>query len=93
MEIDLDNVTEEEFLNQAVINIGPVQKTKNKTLTKDTFIKIFKYTGDFAKIKSKELKKTAQADRCEAFKLNPKKYLEALKKSINDEENAYEKSS
>jgi hypothetical protein len=81
-EIDQDNITEEEFLNQAVAKIGPIQKTKNKTLTKDSFIKIFKYTGDYAKLKSKELKKNAQVERIEAFKKNPKKYLEALKKSV-----------
>lgn len=81
-EIDQDNITEEEFLNQAVAKIGPIQKTKNKTLTKDSFIKIFKYTGDYAKLKSKELKKNAQVERCEAFKKNPKKYLEALKKTV-----------
>ena len=55
--IDTEDITEEEFLNKVVEKIGAVQKTKNKTLAKDTFVKIFKYTGDFAKLRSKELKK------------------------------------
>ena len=76
--IDLDNVTEEEFLTQAIANIGPIVKTQKKTLSKDTFIKIFKYTGDFAKLRSKELKKTAQTKRVEQFGKDAKKYLEAL---------------
>ena len=76
-----------------MVSIGTIQKTKNKTLTKESFIKIFKFTGDLARIKSKEIKKTAQAERVAAFNVSPKKYLELLKKSINDEENAYERSS
>lgn len=58
-EIPLDNITEEEFLHKAVEKIMPIQKTPNKTLAKDTFIKIFKYTGDFAKLKSKDIKQKA----------------------------------
>lgn len=54
--IDTENITEEEYLEKAVEKIMPVQKTPNKTLAKDSFIKIFKYTGDYAKIKSRELK-------------------------------------
>lgn len=54
--INLENISEEEFLNQVVEKIGTVQKSKNKTLAKDTFIKIFKYTGDFAKLRSKDIK-------------------------------------
>jgi len=50
-------MTEEEFLNIAVERIGPIEKTKNKTLTKDSFIKIFKFTGEFAKMKTKEIKR------------------------------------
>jgi hypothetical protein len=57
--IDLEGITEEEFLNKAVEKIGTVQKTPQKTLTKECFIKIFKYTGDFAKLKSKETKAKA----------------------------------
>ena len=55
-DIDLDTITEEEFMTKAIEKIGPVQKTANKTLTKDCFIKIFKYTGYFAKIKSRSIK-------------------------------------
>ena len=91
--IDLENITEEEFLNQAVEKILPIQKTANKTLSKETFIKIFKYTGDFAKIKSREVKAKAQEKRCNEFGKDPKKYLEALKSTVADEEQAYEKSS
>lgn len=68
-------------------------KTKNKTLTKDSFIKIFKYTGDFAKLKSKEVKLKAQETRCVEFGKDPKKYLDALKATVAEEEKAYEKSS
>jgi hypothetical protein len=62
--IDIEGITEEEFLAKAIEKIGPVQKTPQKTLTKECFIKIFKYTGDFAKIKSKEAKLKAQETRC-----------------------------
>jgi hypothetical protein len=55
----MDNITEEEFIAKAIEKIGPVQKTKNKTLSKDSFIKIFKYTGDFAKLKSRDIKSKA----------------------------------
>lgn len=58
--IDIENITEEEYLHKAVEKIMPVQKTPNKTLSKDSFIKIFKYTGDYAKIKSKDMKQKAQ---------------------------------
>ena len=70
-----------------------MKKTKHKTLDKDCFIKVFKYTGDFAKLRSKELKKKAQDERVAHFGKDHKKYLEALKKSISDEEGAYEQSS
>lgn len=91
--IDIDDITEEEYLAKAVEKIMPVKKTPNKTLAKDSFIKIFKYTGDYAKIKSKELKQQAQEKRAEQFGQDPKKYLEALKATIAQEEQAYEKAS
>ncbi len=91
--IDLEGITEEEFLNKAVEKIGTVQKTANKTLTKDSFIKIFKYTGDFAKLKSRDAKAKSQENRCKEFGKDPKKYLEALKATVAEEEKAYEKSS
>lgn len=72
--------------------IGEVKKTPGKTLEKDTFIKVFKYTGDFAKFKNKELKKAAQEKRCEFFSGDAQKYLDALKQVIKDEEKAYEQS-
>ena len=91
--IDLENITEEEFLKLACEKISPIQKTPNKTLTKDSFIKIFKYTGDFAKLKARDMKAKAQERRCEYFGKDAKKYLEALKETVSDEEKAYEKSS
>lgn len=92
-DINLQDITEEEFLNKAVEKILPIKKNANKTLHKDSFIKIFKYTGDFAKIKSKELKHKAQERRGEQFGKDPKKYLEALKSTVQDEEQAYESAS
>ena len=60
-EIDISkDMSEEEFVEKAVALIGEVKKNENKTLHKDTFIKIFKYTGDFAKLRSKDLKTKAQ---------------------------------
>jgi len=44
-------------------------------LEKDSFIKVFKYTGDFAKLKNKEIKKNAQAKRAEHFLKDHKQYL------------------
>jgi lipoate-protein ligase A len=58
-EIDITDMTEEEFLEKAIEHIGEVKKTENKTLHKDTFIRIFKYTGDFAKLRSKGIKAKA----------------------------------
>lgn len=92
-DISLQDITEEEFLTKAVEKILPIKKNANKTLHKDSFIKIFKYTGDFAKIKSKELKAKAQERRGEQFGKDPKKYLEALKSTVQDEEQAYESAS
>ena len=55
-EIDVLNLSEPEFLDMVVEKIGSIKKNENKTLHKDSFVKIFKYTGDFAKLKSKGLK-------------------------------------
>jgi hypothetical protein len=86
------NLSEEEFLEQAVAAIGPLKKTQKKTLEKDTFIRVFKYMGDFAKLKNRDMKKFAQAKRCEAFE-DSKKYLDALKSTMAEEEKSYESSS
>ena len=91
--IPLEGISEEEFLKLAVEKIGAVQKTPQKTLTKESFIKIFKYTGDYAKLKAKDAKSKAQENRCKEFGGDPKKYLEALKATISEEEKAYERSS
>jgi hypothetical protein len=59
-EIDINSgITEEEFVEKAIEHIGEVKKNENKTLHKDTFIRIFKYTGDFAKLRSKDIKQKA----------------------------------
>ena len=92
-QINTDNISEEEFLTQALTAIGPLKKTARKTLEKESFIKVFKYTGDFAKMKNRALKQVAQEKRVEFFNKDNKKYLEALKQNINDEERAYEQSS
>ena len=60
---------------------------------KDTFIKIFKYSGDFAKLRSRDIKEKAQDARCEYFNVDHKKYLEELMKTVQDEEKVYEQSS
>jgi len=49
---DFTNLNDEQFVNKVAELIGEIKKNENKTLTKDTFIKIFKYTGDFAKLRS-----------------------------------------
>jgi len=49
-------VNEDQFLEKALALIGEVKKTANKLLQKDTFIKVFKYTGEFAKYKIRETK-------------------------------------
>ena len=92
-DIDITNMTEEEFLEKAIEGIGEVKKNDNKTLTKDTFIRIFKYTGDFAKLRSKGIKAKAQEERAVHFGEDHKKYLEALQKTVQEEEKAYEASS
>lgn len=48
-----EGLTEDQFLDKACEAIGEIKKTAKKTLEKDTFIKVFKYTGDFAKFKNK----------------------------------------
>lgn len=80
--IDTTDIDEEGFLKAAIDAIGSVTKAADKTLDKDTFIKVFKYTGDFAKFKNTELKKEAQTKRCGFFNEDPQKYLVALKTNI-----------
>lgn len=80
-------------MEAAAIAIGEVKKTARKTLEKETFIKVFKYTGDFAKKKNAALKQDAQIKRSECFNVDHKKYIETLKGSIAEEEKAYEQAS
>lgn len=91
--IPTENITEEEYLEKAMELIGELKKTPRKTLEKDCFIKVFKYTGEFGRMRSKGIKKTLQEKRCEVFEKDPKAYLEELKKSISEEEKAFESSS
>ena len=65
----MEGITEEEFINKAIERIGQVKKDpkNNKVLERDCFIKIFKFTGDFAKMKTTEMKKKAQHDRMACF--------------------------
>jgi hypothetical protein len=92
-EIDTANITEEEFVEKACKAIGEIKKNDNKTLTKDSFIRIFKYTGDFAKMRSASLKMEAQLERVKHFNEDHKAYLDALQKTVAAEEKAYEASS
>lgn len=92
-DIDIANMTEEEFVEKVHVLVGEVKKNDNKTLQKDTFIKIFKYTGDFAKLRSKDVKAKAQEERSVHFGIDHKKYLEALQKTVAQEEKVYEASS
>jgi hypothetical protein len=80
-------------LEKAVTFIGEVKKNDDKTLSKDSFIKIFKYTGDYAKIRSKGIKTKAQLDRVKFFDVDHKEYLKELQRTVQEEEKAYEASS
>lgn len=90
--IPLD-IPEEEFLKKAKEAIGELKKTARKTLEKDTFIKVFKYMGDFNKMKTRDLKKSAQSKRCESFESDSAAYMVALKAGVSEEEKAFEGSS
>ena len=80
--IDTTGIDEEGFLKAAVDKIGDVKKTAKNTLDKETFIRVFKYTGEFAKWKNADLKKQAQNRRCEHFNGDPQQYLAALKENL-----------
>lgn len=89
-----DGISEEEFLNKAVEVIGPIKKSDDKKIMqKDSFIKVFKYMGEFAKLRNKEAKKQAQSLRCDKFKADSQEYFAALKKTMQQEEKAYEEAS
>jgi len=92
-EIDISDISEQDYVKKVVAAIGEVKKTQNKLLHKDTFIRIFKYTGDFAKLRSRDIKEKAQDARCKYFDNDHKKYLEELMKTVAEEEKAYEQSS
>lgn len=48
------DLSEPEFLEACIAAIGPLKKTSRKTLEKESFIKVFKYMGDFAKLKNRD---------------------------------------
>lgn len=77
-EIDITNISEQDFLAKAKELIGPIKKTERKTLTKECFIKIFKYSGDFAKLRGREIKSKAQEERMVHFGTDHKQYLATL---------------
>lgn len=86
-EIDISSgISEEEYVEKVIAAIGDIKKNENHTLAKDSFIRIFKYTGDFAKLRSKGIKQEAQVKRCEFFGVDSKKYLEALQSTVKEEE-------
>jgi len=91
--IETEGLDEEGFLKAAVEAIGEVQKTSQNTLDQKSFIKVFKYTGDFAKFKNQSLKQEAQERRCTHFGTDSAAYFTALKGCIQEEEKAYESSS
>lgn len=91
-EIDYKDMTEEEFLEKAKELIGELQKDDKKLLKKDSFIKIFKYSGDFSKMRQKGMKQKAQDSRMEHFDVDFKKYLETLQKCADEEKKAYDDS-
>jgi hypothetical protein len=90
--IPMEGVSEEDYVKQSIEAIGEVKKS-GKILEKETFVKIFKYTGDFAKFKNQEIKKKAQDERCKNFQKDAAEYLKALKSNIAEEEKSYEASS
>ena len=57
--ISLVEMSDSDYLNKSAQIIGPVKKIQHNLLAKDTFIRVFKYTGDFAKLKSADLKRKA----------------------------------
>ena len=86
-------LSEDEFLKKAGEAIGALKKTPRKTLEKESFIKVFKYMGDFNKMKTRELKKKAQDKRCDVFESDSKMYMQALRAGVQEEEKAFESSS
>jgi hypothetical protein len=60
-DIDMTDITEEAYIEKAIALVGEIKKSasNSKVLSKDTFIKVFKYTGDFAKLRSQVFKFSA----------------------------------
>ena len=77
-DIDYKDMTEDQFLEKAKELIGELQKDDKKLLKKDSFIKIFKYSGDFSKMRQKGMKQKAQDERMEHFEIDFKKYMDTL---------------
>lgn len=75
--------SESEFFKEAIEQIGEVKRTPAGTLQKDCFIKVFKYTAQLAKLKTRAIKLESQKQRClQFFNLDPQPYLQTLKQQI-----------
>jgi hypothetical protein len=90
--IDASGLTPEEYIAKAAEKILPIKKS-GKVLHKETFIKLFHYTGDYAKFRTTELKAQAQEKRLQHFQVDSKKYLEEMKATVAAEERVYEQAS
>lgn len=90
--IDPAGLSEEQFLEKAKELIGEVQKNDQKMLKKDSFIKIFKYSGDFSKLRQGDLKLKNQEKRLEHFDVDFKKYLETLQGTADAEKKQMDES-
>jgi len=88
--IDHAKMSEEEYVAKAIELVGEVQKNDNKTLKKDTMLKIFKYAGDLAQKKQGAAKVEAQANRMEFFDVDYKKYYTILSNAADEEKKLYD---
>ena len=69
-----------------LMSVGTAQMQKNM-LSKDCFVKIFKYIGDYARLK----KGNPQLQRTTEFGKDAKKYLEMVKQSVVEEDRTYDR--
>ena len=92
VDIDSKDMSEEQFLEKAKELIGEVQKNDAKMLKKDSFIKIFKYSGDFSKMRQGDLKLKNQEKRMESFDVDFKKYLTTLQSTADAEKKQMDES-
>jgi len=88
--VDYAKMSEEEYVAKAIELIGEVQKNENKTLKKDSLLKIFKYAGDFAQMKQGSAKSEAQTKRMEFFDVDYKKYYTITSAAADEEKKVYD---